>query len=226
MQVNLRILKGSQSGKLLPVSGPKFLIGRGEDCHLRPHSDMISRRHCLLLVEGDRLVAQDLGSKNGSYINDQRLEGEQELKNGDELRVGPLEFEVCLTAEPATQVEVKVEEPAVEPAVEKPQPKRVPASAPVASDVTVDDDVGNWLDEADTEEASRRLTQPDTRQFKLDETRRVELENEKEAAGNGKGRKAKKEKKEPGKLPPPPPTQGKDSKEAAAMMLRKLFNRG
>ena len=79
-----------------PFLGPVFRIGRGEDCQLRPRSEMISRRHCEILVEEGATKVRDLGSRNGTFVNGERVKGERQLKTGDRLKMGPLEFEVQL----------------------------------------------------------------------------------------------------------------------------------
>ena len=96
MQLKLRVTKGSSAGKEIPITKTRFMIGRGDDCQLRPHSDVISRNHCCIVVEGGRVYLDDMGSKNGSYVNEERVEGRAELRNGDELRIGPLHFVVVL----------------------------------------------------------------------------------------------------------------------------------
>jgi len=96
MEMKLKVLEGSQVGAEVPVPGPKFYIGRGEDCQLRPRSDMVSRHHCVLLLEQGYAAVRDFGSKNGTYVNGERVVGEQTLKPGDVLDVGPLRFEVLL----------------------------------------------------------------------------------------------------------------------------------
>ncbi|MCE9551953.1 MAG: FHA domain-containing protein [Planctomycetes bacterium] len=95
--MKLKVLEGSQVGAEVPVPGPKFFVGRGEDCQLRPHSDMVSRHHCVLLIEQGYVAIRDFGSKNGTYVNGERVVGEQTLKAGDTLVIGPLKFEVLLT---------------------------------------------------------------------------------------------------------------------------------
>jgi pSer/pThr/pTyr-binding forkhead associated (FHA) protein len=96
MELKLKVLVGAHVGKELPIAGSKFLIGRAEDCHLRPKSEMISRHHCLLLVDEESAAVRDLGSRNGTYVNEERVLGERVLMAGDRLKVGPLEFEVNL----------------------------------------------------------------------------------------------------------------------------------
>ena len=99
MDFKLRILSGAKAGQELPIRVAKFFIGRAEDCHLRPHSDLISRHHCALIMQEMGATVRDFGSKNGTFVNDERVRGEQELKSGDTLKVGPLHFEVVLQAQ-------------------------------------------------------------------------------------------------------------------------------
>ena len=50
MEVKLVVTNGRHAGREIPIKGPKFFIGRAEDCHLRPGSDLVSRHHCVILV--------------------------------------------------------------------------------------------------------------------------------------------------------------------------------
>jgi pSer/pThr/pTyr-binding forkhead associated (FHA) protein len=97
MEVKLKVCVGASAGKELTVAGPKFFIGRAEDCQLRPKSDLISRHHCVLMVDDSALTVRDLGSRNGTLVNDEQVAGERELLAGDRLKVGPLEFEVVIS---------------------------------------------------------------------------------------------------------------------------------
>jgi len=99
MEVKLVVANGKNAGQEIPITGPRFLVGRAEDCQLRPRSDVISRYHCVILVEETLVVVRDFGSKNGTFVNDEQIMGEQELHNGDRLRVGQLEFNVELAGE-------------------------------------------------------------------------------------------------------------------------------
>lgn len=96
MDVKLIVVGGKHPGQEIPVPGPKFFIGRSEDCQLRPRSDMVSRNHCVILMEEGFVAVRDFGSKNGTFVNGERVKTERELKAGDRLKVGPLEFEVQL----------------------------------------------------------------------------------------------------------------------------------
>ncbi|MDX9720280.1 MAG: FHA domain-containing protein, partial [Myxococcota bacterium] len=78
--------------ELSPAS-PVVSIGRLPDNTIRLQSQSISRHHAKITLEGGRIVLQDLGSSNGSYINGKRVE-KQELHVGDKFRCGdyPLEL--------------------------------------------------------------------------------------------------------------------------------------
>jgi DNA-binding winged helix-turn-helix (wHTH) protein len=55
-------------------------------------SSTVSRRHARLAIEADESVLEDLGSKNGTYVNDRRVELPTPVVDGDQLRVGSLVF--------------------------------------------------------------------------------------------------------------------------------------
>ena len=67
----------------------EHLIGRGEDCRIRSDSTRVSRHHALVRVTSERLVVEDLGSRNGTWLHGRRIEGTAELAAGDTVRVGP-----------------------------------------------------------------------------------------------------------------------------------------
>src|SRR4051812_28646228 len=76
------------------------VIGRREDCDLRiPLSD-VSRKHCRLIVNGETINVEDLGSSNGTYINGERIQ-KADLSAGDTLQVGPVIFVVQMNGFPA-----------------------------------------------------------------------------------------------------------------------------
>ena len=98
MEVKLICVGGKQAGQQVPIPGAKFLIGRAEDCHLRPGSALVSQHHAVILVEEGFVAIRDFASKNGTYVNGKRIEAERRLKTGERLSIGPLEFEVHLAA--------------------------------------------------------------------------------------------------------------------------------
>jgi pSer/pThr/pTyr-binding forkhead associated (FHA) protein len=98
MKASLLVTQGAHKGREIPISVSPFVIGRDPQCHLRPTSAMISRRHCALVLEPGKLVLRDFGSTNGTLVNDRRIQGEQELHNDDRLRLDTLVFVVRIEA--------------------------------------------------------------------------------------------------------------------------------
>jgi pSer/pThr/pTyr-binding forkhead associated (FHA) protein len=96
MKVSLVVAEGAHQGKIIPIKLAKFVIGRDPQCHLRPSSASISKRHCVIVVKGDRVILRDLESTNGTFVNDQPLQGPTELHDEDRLKIGPLAFTVKL----------------------------------------------------------------------------------------------------------------------------------
>ena len=124
MNVTLVVVQGKPEGKEIQLKGPKFLVGRGAECHLRPNSELVSRHHSLFTQSGDALRVRDLGSTNGTLVNGQRIQDEVVLKHGDLVQVGPLGFKVILEGAP-----VAVAPPPVVPAAGTPRPVAAPAAA-------------------------------------------------------------------------------------------------
>jgi FHA domain-containing protein len=66
-------------------------LGRG-DVEIRLDDPFASTRHARISREGRVLVIEDLGSTNGTYLNEQQLNGPQPLHDGDRIRIGDSEF--------------------------------------------------------------------------------------------------------------------------------------
>jgi pSer/pThr/pTyr-binding forkhead associated (FHA) protein len=74
------------------IQGQEFLIGRGADCNLRLAASAVSRHHCLLRFQGGEATLSDLGSSNGTFVNNKRIRSQVALHSGDEIRVGTSRF--------------------------------------------------------------------------------------------------------------------------------------
>ena len=92
MQASLHVLVGKQKGREIPLPDALFIIGRDPLCHLRPHSSLVSRRHCAVARWGGRVLVRDLKSANGTFLNQKKLTNQVEVQNGDVLDVGNLSF--------------------------------------------------------------------------------------------------------------------------------------
>jgi hypothetical protein len=66
-------------------------LGRG-DVEIRLDDPFASSRHARISREGQVVVIEDLGSTNGTYLNEQPLNGPQPLHDGDRIRIGDSEF--------------------------------------------------------------------------------------------------------------------------------------
>jgi pSer/pThr/pTyr-binding forkhead associated (FHA) protein len=96
LQADLKVLGGKFQGKLIPLNTKKFLVGREQDCHLRPNSDMVSRHHCIFLVDDFTVRLRDLGSTNGTRVNGELVRHELVLNDGDKITIGKLELQLAI----------------------------------------------------------------------------------------------------------------------------------
>ena len=103
MDARLRILSGPGSGETIPVLHCKLLIGREQDCQLRLEGELVSRHHCVLLLDEYTLRIRDLGSRNGTYVNGSRIsKGQTVLMHGDIVSIASnneMTFEIQLADE-------------------------------------------------------------------------------------------------------------------------------
>ncbi|MEE8450553.1 MAG: FHA domain-containing protein [Thermoguttaceae bacterium] len=223
MEVKFVVIGGSNSGKEIPVSGPKFLIGRSEECQLRPKSDLVSRHHAVVLLEEGFVAIRDFGSKNGTFVNGEKVTTEHELKNGDRLKVGPLEFEVQLVVQVGGKKKPKVH------SIQEAAARTVETAVDMAADDD-DLDVNDWL--ADDEESASATKSHDTQRLSAGET---SIGNSVPAPDDAtdsaaltpdeKSKEEEKEKKKAEKAKRFQKLMAKDTQAAADDTLRKLFDR-
>ncbi len=123
-QVILTATHGDLQGREFAFDGPaRCVIGRCVDCQVRLPGDdwTVSRHHCRLEVDPPYVRVQDLGSLNGTYVNDEKVgqrdrsltpedaartpQPVRELHDGDELRVGTTCFHVAVLLAPPEEAE-------------------------------------------------------------------------------------------------------------------------
>jgi pSer/pThr/pTyr-binding forkhead associated (FHA) protein len=80
-----RIVKKNASGAETPI-GSGLIVGRSAECGLRLTEGSPSRQHARLIVEGEELWVEDMGSTNGTFVNGVRIAARTLLRNGDALR--------------------------------------------------------------------------------------------------------------------------------------------
>ena len=73
-----------------PLEPGEYVIGRDPDAGIRLDSTTVSRRHARLLVGATQTVLEDFGSKNGTFIDEERLTAPRTLVDGDAIRIGDL----------------------------------------------------------------------------------------------------------------------------------------
>ncbi len=100
MNASLVMIKGDGTRREFPVSGDKLVVGRTNTVDLRIPVSSVSRRHCELLIDDGQLWIHDLGSSNGTFHNDSRVQ-KAALKAGDRVGIGPVIFNVVIDGEPA-----------------------------------------------------------------------------------------------------------------------------
>ena len=120
LQAELKVVGGKHHGKVIPLATRRFLIGREQDCHLRPNSELVSRHHCVFAIDDFSVRLRDLGSTNGTFVNDQRLRGEVSLKHGDRVHIGKLDFEMVIRDGVAGEMPPSVDDST--PQIHLPQP--------------------------------------------------------------------------------------------------------
>lgn len=230
MQVRLKVIGGKNDGREIKISVPKFIIGRGEDAHLRPSSDLVSRNHCAICVGNGKVTVEDMGSRNGTFINGDQIEATHLVQVGDTLRVGRLQFELIVDhAQPGAK------KPKVENVVEAATRTRNKGNS-------IEDSITDWL----VEDLDDNRSSYETTQFNLEETMamsRAAADEKKDTEDTDdeepkthdsvsdlgdetvETSPKKKKKKKKGKLPPVPKFAHDDSTNAADHVLKKFFNR-
>ena len=86
-RATLTVLTGSASGKMFKLH-PAMTIGRAPICEIRLEDDGLSRTHARIRCEGDEATVEDLQSRNGTFVNGDRIRSIVKLQNGDKVQCG------------------------------------------------------------------------------------------------------------------------------------------
>ncbi|MDB5311884.1 MAG: pleD 2 [Gemmataceae bacterium] len=79
---------GPSMGRRYPLGDKPLMVGRGDDCNIRIQDNSVSRKHATIEPISDGYTVSDLGSTNGTFVNDKQLDAPQAIHDGDYLRVG------------------------------------------------------------------------------------------------------------------------------------------
>src|SRR5579862_2445428 len=102
MQVVLVMFRADGQRRSFSIVREMTVIGRREDCDLRIPLGEVSRKHCRLMNDETGIRIEDLGSSNGTYHNNERVQ-EAQLAPGDTIRVGPVTFMVQIDGVPSDE---------------------------------------------------------------------------------------------------------------------------
>ncbi len=84
----------------------KMLIGRQPECQIHIQDGLASRRHAMLEIIDQKVVITDMGSNNGTWVNEQKISRPVELRNGDRVRIGETHFTLQI---PSVQTQKNVQ---------------------------------------------------------------------------------------------------------------------
>lgn len=91
-EVWLKVIKGSLSGKEFIIYEKETIIGSSPDCNIVLFKDaLVSPQHCVIKNENNKYIAFDLNSKNGTYVNNQRISN-MILQDSDNITIGSTTF--------------------------------------------------------------------------------------------------------------------------------------
>ncbi|MFY1596108.1 FHA domain-containing protein [Micromonospora sp. WMMD737] len=90
----LTVAGGSMRGLSVRVGPERQVIGRGSTADIVVHDAHLSRRHAEVWLTGEGAALADLGSTNGTWLNDRRITGVERLADGDVIRLGRTELRV------------------------------------------------------------------------------------------------------------------------------------
>jgi pSer/pThr/pTyr-binding forkhead associated (FHA) protein len=131
LDAKLMMVGGPLAGRSIQIPRGKLLIGRAEDCDVRPDSDFVSEYHCVLLLDDYTLRIRDLGSKNGTFVNSRPIgTGTTILLHDDRIAIGEVNILVDLAPETTKVPPADSETRTVVP------PTGPPTSAPVIPNIS------------------------------------------------------------------------------------------
>ena len=90
-RLRVQTAAGLRAGSAYDLSGGAVL-GRGDQADIKLEDTFASSQHARLAPHGEVIVLEDLGSTNGTYLNEEPLRGPQPLHPGDKIRIGDSRF--------------------------------------------------------------------------------------------------------------------------------------
>jgi pSer/pThr/pTyr-binding forkhead associated (FHA) protein len=98
-------------GQVYQLAVEKTTVGRADQNTLVLRHETVSSHHCEILTNGPEVIVRDLGSRNGTYINGAKFQGQRQVKSGQTIRFGTVEARLEL--DPDSSYEPETDETAV-----------------------------------------------------------------------------------------------------------------
>jgi two-component system cell cycle response regulator len=84
----LVVIYGLDLGRKYDLVSETTILGRSSKADIQVDQESVSRNHAKLIAQDKQVVIQDMGSTNGTYVNDEQIKGEFQLRNGDLIKIG------------------------------------------------------------------------------------------------------------------------------------------
>lgn len=104
----LTATNGPNAGHRFELSKPKMILGRHPDCEIVLDAGAVSRQHAQITVDGPQFLIEDLQSRNGTFVNNQLIQGRRVLRDGDIVRICDLAFRFRQNEGSASETDFRV----------------------------------------------------------------------------------------------------------------------
>lgn len=84
------VVGGELNGTIFDLLDGETIVGRNPDCTIPLEFQGISRKHFKVIIQGENAKLSDLGSSNGTFVNNQKIESEVDLTKGDLVKIGSM----------------------------------------------------------------------------------------------------------------------------------------
>jgi pSer/pThr/pTyr-binding forkhead associated (FHA) protein len=111
----LLVVAGENAGKLYPLSKPELLIGRSPNADIRINEKAVSHNHARLQLDNGSCTLRDLGSTNGTFLNNELIAGSVRLRGGDAVGVGSTTFTYLAGSDTSSDQTIQLRNPSQHP---------------------------------------------------------------------------------------------------------------
>ena len=126
MIVKLQLANGKHAGTTYIVWKSPYIIGRHAQANLQIDNPRVSVYHCTILIRGTEVWVRDMDSTNGTFVNEELIEGERRLGLGDQIQVGPAIFDVLQEATGAVPLNDREDYTSTSPGLPAPKTTKHP----------------------------------------------------------------------------------------------------